>query len=208
MWLKARDTLERIADLGAEMGVTFTLENLNPTDHPGCPFSSTADVLALVASVDREELRMNLDLYHTQLGEGDLIGWCRRCLPWTGEVQVADVPGRCETRDRRDQLPGHRARARRYGVSGPGRDGGLRGRRHECGPRRVPQGVHNLSRGGGRAPGPVNAIDARRCSSIALRAASGTVRGCPCRHGRTTGRSETVVGEHDFPDVVLEVDQE
>ena len=96
MWLKARDTLERIADLGAEMGVTFTLENLNPTDHPGCPFGSTSDVLALVSSVDREELRINLDLYHSQLGEGDLIGWCRRCLPWIGEVQVADVPGRCE----------------------------------------------------------------------------------------------------------------
>ena len=96
MWLKARDTLNRIADLGAELGVTFTLENLNPTDHPRCPFGATADVLALVASVDRPELRINLDLYHTQMGEGDLIGWCRRCLPWIGEVQVADVPGRCE----------------------------------------------------------------------------------------------------------------
>ena len=96
MWLKARDTLNRIADLGAELGVTFTLENLNPTDHPRCPFGTTADVLALVASVDRPELRINLDLYHTQMGEGDLIGWCRRCLPWIGEVQVADVPGRCE----------------------------------------------------------------------------------------------------------------
>ena len=96
MWLKARDTLNRIADLGAELGVTFTLENLNPTDHPRCPFSATADVLALVASVDRAELRINLDLYHTQIGEGDLIEWCRRCLPWIGEVQVADVPGRCE----------------------------------------------------------------------------------------------------------------
>ncbi len=96
MWLKARDTLNRIADLGAELGVTFTLENLNPTDHPRCPFGTTADVLALVASVDRLELRINLDLYHTQMGEGDLIGWCRRCLPWIGEVQVADVPGRCE----------------------------------------------------------------------------------------------------------------
>ena len=96
MWLKARDTLNRIADLGAELGVTFTLENLNPTDHPRCPFGTTADVLALVASVDRAELRINLDLYHTQMGEGDLIEWCRRCLSWIGEVQVADVPGRCE----------------------------------------------------------------------------------------------------------------
>ena len=96
MWLKARDTLNRIADLGAELGVTLTLENLNPTDHPRCAFGATADVLALAASVDRPELRINLDLYHTQIGEGDLIGWCRRCLPWIGEVQVADVPGRCE----------------------------------------------------------------------------------------------------------------
>lgn len=96
MWLKARDTLNRIADLGEELGVTYTLENLNLLDHPGCPFGSTADVLALVSSVDRPGLRINLDLYHTQIGEGDLIRWCGRCLPWIGEVQVADNPGRCE----------------------------------------------------------------------------------------------------------------
>lgn len=96
MWLKARDTLNRIADLGAELGVTFTLENLNLLDHPGCPFGSTADVLALVSSVNRPELRINLDLYHTQIGEGDLIRWSEKCLPWIGEVQVADNPGRCE----------------------------------------------------------------------------------------------------------------
>ena len=96
MWLKAQDTLQRIADLGAELGVTFTLENLNLLDHPGCPFGSTADVLALVSAVNRPELRINLDLYHSQIGEGDLIRWCEKCLPWIGEVQVADNPGRCE----------------------------------------------------------------------------------------------------------------
>ena len=96
MWLKARDTLNRICDLGAELGVTFCLENLNPLDHPGCPFGSTSDVLALVSAVNRPELRINLDLYHTQIGEGDLIRWCETCLPWIGEVQVADNPGRYE----------------------------------------------------------------------------------------------------------------
>jgi hydroxypyruvate isomerase len=39
---------------------------------------------------------INLDLYHTQIGEGDLLRWCQKCLPWIGEVQVADNPGRCE----------------------------------------------------------------------------------------------------------------
>jgi len=96
MWLKASDTLNRIADLGDEMDVVFTLENLNSLDHPGCPFGSTGDVLTLVSAIDRPALRINLDLYHTQIGDGDLIRWCRKCLPWIGEVQVADNPGRCE----------------------------------------------------------------------------------------------------------------
>ncbi len=96
MWLKARDTLNRICDLAEEEGVVFTLENLNLLEHPGCPFGATEDVLALVSSVNRPQLRINLDLYHTQIGEGDLIRWCKKCLPWIGEVQVADNPGRCE----------------------------------------------------------------------------------------------------------------
>lgn len=96
MWLRARDTLHRICDLGEELGVTFTLENLNLREHPGCPFNSTADVLSLVSAVDRPGLRINLDLYHTQIGEGDVIRWAEACLPWIGEVQVADNPGRRE----------------------------------------------------------------------------------------------------------------
>jgi hydroxypyruvate isomerase len=96
MFLKARDTLCRICDLAEELDVTFALENLNPMDHPGCAFGSTAAVHALVSSVNHPRLKINLDLYHTQIGEGDLIRWCEKCLPWIGEVQVADNPGRYE----------------------------------------------------------------------------------------------------------------
>lgn len=97
MWLKARDTLCRVVDMAEEEGVVFTLENLNlPLDHPGVPFGRVEDTLALVSSINHPRLRLNLDLYHVQIGEGNLIEWCRKCLPWIGEVQVADVPGRCE----------------------------------------------------------------------------------------------------------------
>ncbi len=97
MWLKAKETLDRIADLGAEAGVTFVLENLNaPVDHPGVPFGKAEDCLALVAAVDRPSLRLMLDLYHAQIGEGNLIELCRKALPFIGEIQVADVPGRRE----------------------------------------------------------------------------------------------------------------
>jgi len=97
MWLKAGDTLNRIADLGEKHGATFMLENLNlPVDHPGVPFAKIEDTLALVSAINRKHLTLNLDLYHVQIGEGNLIEWCRKCLPWIGEIQIADVPGRQE----------------------------------------------------------------------------------------------------------------
>jgi hydroxypyruvate isomerase len=97
MWLAAHRTLTRIADLGERHGVTFVLENLNTqVDHPGTPFARAADTLALVHAVGSPHLKLNLDLYHAQIGEGNLTELVRRCAPYLGEVQVADVPGRCE----------------------------------------------------------------------------------------------------------------
>ncbi len=119
MWLKARDTLDRICDLGEKEGVTYTLENLNLLDHPGCPFGSTADVLTLVSSVNRPQLKINLDLYHTQIGEGDLIRWCEKCLPWIGEVQVADNPGRFEPGTGEINYAGVARALQTMGYSGP-----------------------------------------------------------------------------------------
>ncbi|WP_432542950.1 TIM barrel protein [Kineococcus sp. SYSU DK002] len=97
MWLAAERTLRRVAELGERHDVVFVLENLNrAVDHPGTPFAAAADVRALVAAVDSPHLRVNLDLYHAQIGEGNLIELIGACAPWLGEVQVADVPGRCE----------------------------------------------------------------------------------------------------------------
>jgi len=95
MWLKAADTLRQVAQLGERAGRVFTLENLNlPLDHPGTPFALAADTLALVEAVNSPALKMNLDLYHAQIGEGNLIALIRRCGAAIGEIQVADVPGR------------------------------------------------------------------------------------------------------------------
>ena len=97
MWVAAEKTLSRIAALGAREGVVFCLENLNTAvDHPGTPFARAADTAALVAAVDSPHLRMNLDLYHAQIGEGNLIQMIQETVGLVGEVQVADVPGRCE----------------------------------------------------------------------------------------------------------------
>jgi hydroxypyruvate isomerase len=97
MWLAAAKTLARLAELGERAGRVFTLENLNTAvDHPGVPFAKAADTLALVEAVDNPHLRLNLDLYHAQIGEGNLVQLVERALPVVGEIQIADVPGRCE----------------------------------------------------------------------------------------------------------------
>ena len=120
MWLKARDTLRRVCDLADEEGVVFTLENLNlSVDHPGVPFARAEDTLALVASIDHPRLRLNLDLYHAQIGEGNLIELCRRALPYVGEIQVADVPGRFEPGTGEINWPGVARALHRLGYTGP-----------------------------------------------------------------------------------------
>jgi hydroxypyruvate isomerase len=97
MWLTAQRALERIGKLGEAAGVTFCVENLNTiVDHPGVPLARAKDTLALVEGVGHPNVRMMLDLYHAQIGEGNLIELVRRCGDAIGEVQIADVPGRCE----------------------------------------------------------------------------------------------------------------
>jgi len=67
--------------------VTFCLENLNTAvDHHGVPFARAADTMALVEAVGHPGLRMMLDLYHAQIGEGNLIELLRRAGPLIGEV--------------------------------------------------------------------------------------------------------------------------
>ena len=119
MWLAAERTLSRIAELGERHGVTFVLENLNTeVDHPGTPFGRAADTLALVSAVDSPHLKMNLDLYHAQIGEGNLVELIRRSAPHVGEVQVADVPGRCEPGTGEIHYPAIAKALRDIGFSG------------------------------------------------------------------------------------------
>jgi hydroxypyruvate isomerase len=119
MWLTAARTLSRLAELGERAGRVFTLENLNTAvDHPGVPFATAADTLALVDAVGSPYLRMNLDLYHAQIGEGNLVQLVERALPYVGEIQVADVPGRCEPGTGEIHYPAVAAALGRLGYAG------------------------------------------------------------------------------------------
>lgn len=136
MWEQAHETLTRMADLGAREGVTFVLENLNrAVDHPGVPFAAAADTLALVSAVDSPHLRLNLDLYHAQIGEGNLIDLCRRAPALDRRDPGRRRPRPVRAGHRRDQLCGRGPCPGRHGVCRRGRPGVLRLRRPRRGAR-------------------------------------------------------------------------
>ena len=120
MWLTAVKTLTRLAELGERAGRVFTLENLNTAvDHPGTPFAKAADTLALVEAVDSPHLQAE----PRPLPRPDRRGEPRRS--WSsarcrsiGEIQVADVPGRCEPGTGEIHYPAVAAALHRLGYDG------------------------------------------------------------------------------------------
>jgi hydroxypyruvate isomerase len=80
----------------AEHGVTVLLEALNPRDAPNYFYSHQADVDAIREEVGAANLKLQFDVYHVQIVEGDLTEKLRRYLPHIGHIQIAGAPGRHE----------------------------------------------------------------------------------------------------------------
>lgn len=78
------------------IGVSLVIEPINSRDVPGYFLTTQADAHAIREEVGDANLRVQMDLYHTQVMEGDLTQKLRRYLPHTGHIQVAGVPDRHE----------------------------------------------------------------------------------------------------------------
>jgi hydroxypyruvate isomerase len=89
--------LRRAAPIAEAADVTLILEPMNGrVDHPGHCLYGSADSIAICKAVDSTHVKINWDLYHMQISEGDLCGHLREGYPWIGYVQLADHPGRRE----------------------------------------------------------------------------------------------------------------
>ena len=56
----------------------------------------TREALAVMDAVAAPNLRLQYDIYHAQVMEGDLARTLAACLPRIGHIQLADNPGRNE----------------------------------------------------------------------------------------------------------------
>jgi hydroxypyruvate isomerase len=80
----------------AEQNVTVLIEPINPRDMPRYLLSTQAEAHAIREEIAMANLKVQMDLYHAQVVEGDLTTKIRRWLPHIGHFQIAGVPGRNE----------------------------------------------------------------------------------------------------------------
>lgn len=90
------ENLRHAATRAAAQGVELLIEPINGRDMAGYLLQTQADAHAVLAQVGAPNLKVQLDLYHAQIMEGDLSTKLRRYLPAIGHVQIASVPDRHE----------------------------------------------------------------------------------------------------------------
>ena len=88
--------LQFAADAAAGIGAIVLVEPLNTRDVPGTFVSTSAHGARLVRDTVRDNVRLQFDVYHTQIMEGDIAMTFSDHLPMIGHVQIADNPGRHE----------------------------------------------------------------------------------------------------------------
>ncbi|MGA5648233.1 2-oxo-tetronate isomerase [Streptomyces seoulensis] len=92
------DNLARAAERAGAAGVDLLIEPINHRDMPGYFLNRQADAHAVVRELGADNVKVQLDLYHCQITEGDLTTALRRDLPTgrVGHLQIAGVPERQE----------------------------------------------------------------------------------------------------------------
>jgi hydroxypyruvate isomerase len=93
-----RESLAWAAQRGASAGIDVLIEPINTRDIPGYLLNRQDDAHAIVAAIGAPNLKVQMDLYHCQIVEGDVAMKLREHLPGgrVGHLQIAGVPERHE----------------------------------------------------------------------------------------------------------------
>jgi hydroxypyruvate isomerase len=95
-WENYLHCLDFACSLAAQASITIMIEPLNSIDRPRYLLNTQAQALEAIETLRKTNLRVMLDLFHLQRGEGNLIDRMMKSLPYAAHVQIADNPGRHE----------------------------------------------------------------------------------------------------------------
>jgi hydroxypyruvate isomerase len=80
----------------AKTGRTLVIEPINTRDIPGFFLNTQAEAHAIRTEVGAPNLKVQMDLYHAQIVEGDLAVKLKKYIADVGHIQIASVPDRHE----------------------------------------------------------------------------------------------------------------
>ncbi|WJY15233.1 hydroxypyruvate isomerase family protein [Pectobacteriaceae bacterium CE90] len=90
------ENIRYAADKFAPHNINIMLEALNPGLKPRYLLASQYQTLEMVNRIDRDNVWVQLDLYHAQIVDGNLTHIMREMQGRYGHIQIAAVPGRHE----------------------------------------------------------------------------------------------------------------
>jgi len=90
------DNLRVAAAKAAVYDLPLLLEPLNPRDNPGYFYSTVAEAASLIEELALPNIKLQFDVYHVAISEGDVLTKLERYMPMIGNVQIAAVPSRAE----------------------------------------------------------------------------------------------------------------
>ncbi|MDX5432906.1 MAG: hydroxypyruvate isomerase [Halomonas sp.] len=90
------ENLRYAADKLEAAGILLLAEPINTRDIPGFFLNRTEQALAIFDEVGSPNLKLQYDIYHMQIMEGDLAPTIEKHLDRIAHVQLADNPGRHE----------------------------------------------------------------------------------------------------------------
>jgi len=92
------NNLREAAALAAKVGVDLLIEPINTRDIPRFFLNRQDHAHEIIREVGAANVKVQMDLYHCQIVEGDLAMKLRKYLPTghVGHLQIAGVPGRNE----------------------------------------------------------------------------------------------------------------
>lgn len=89
--------LKRVAETAEKEDLMLILEPMNiRVDHKGHCLYGSPEAVAICREVGSSHVKINWDLYHMQITEGDLCGRMKEGFDQIGYLQLADHPGRME----------------------------------------------------------------------------------------------------------------
>jgi len=90
------NNLRYAATAAQPLGINVLIEPINNIDMPGYFLNYQEQALDLIRQIDQPNIKLQFDVYHCQIMQGNVLARFEQALPYIDHVQIAGVPGRHE----------------------------------------------------------------------------------------------------------------